>query len=103
MQAVPGLTDIGTPIFLAGIVAQFASYVLFSLLVLRMRFRVLPKLHRIEHLGPRVDRILLLLAWSSIWIFVSRQTWERAKGLACGRYLEADLPLPAGALRFPHD
>lgn len=86
MQAVPGLATVGDPLFLAGIVAQFASYVIFLFLIARFRFWVLPHLRKIDrkqsNIGKNVDKVMLLIGWSSIWIVVRCvfRTIELAEG-----------------------
>lgn len=68
MQSIQNLRSVGNGIFLAGIIVQLVSYLIYLGLFARMRIFALPKL--CGDLAQKIDRILLLIAWSSIFIVV---------------------------------
>lgn len=59
----------GNKVTLAGMIAQFVSYLCFMALVTYCRFRGVPNLRR-TMVGRYVDKILMMLATSSFFILV---------------------------------
>lgn len=77
MQTSDSLADAGADIFLAGIILQFASYVIFLCLAVRAHWICAKKLKATTPLKygetslPSINKLFLALYFSSIWIIVS--------------------------------
>lgn len=73
----------GSVIFLIGIVAQFASYVLFVMLSIPLAYTLKQNELKSEqfYMKKRIKQLLYILYFSSVWIIVSRDRAQLKMGM----------------------
>ncbi|KAK0538031.1 hypothetical protein OC834_000603 [Tilletia horrida] len=82
MQTAPSLSDIGSKIFLAGIILQGLSYIIFLGCCFYTQYIVTPRGASSHALHKNIQKLFLVLYLASIWIIVRSvyRTIELAQG-----------------------